>query len=231
MVLKKIKRIFIPTRVTGKYMFKVPYTVMYPKEPAVQTERWRGLHELDFSKCTGCGLCARVCPNECIDYIIPEDMDLRDRKAIPFRRPAVDWSHCVFCGLCVDICPVNTIRHTDKYSIFGESTDRLDLIATPYEIATEEDELNWRGKKLSKKAIVEEIKKDPIRKVHYLMQTDLIPRAIGGHWEPILKELVEKWRKLRADFFDGKISKEEWEKKSREIEEAVYSIMKASSVG
>jgi len=231
MVLEKIKRIFVPAKVTSRYAFRRPFTVMYPREPAVQSKRWRGLHELEFSKCTGCGQCARACPNECIDYIIPEDMDLRDRKAIPYRRPTVDWSHCIFCGLCVDICPVNAIRHTDKYSIFGEATDRLDLIGTPYEIAAEEDELKWRDKKLSKKEIVSEIESDPIRKVHYLMQTNLIPRAIGGHWGPILEDLIKRWRKLREDFFDQKISEDEWNKKSREIEEAVYSIIKASSIG
>ncbi len=232
-----LKKFLAPLKVTSKYMTKKPFTVMYPKEGPVQSKNYKGLHILDFNKCIGCGQCALVCPNECIEYIIPEDVDINDRKkSMTLRRPAVDWSHCIFCGLCVDICPVNTWKMESEFRIYGDATDRLDLIATPFEISTDE-EIEWKTQrgdyvtKLSKKEVVEEIKKDPIKKIHYLMQTDLIAKAIGGHWEPILRELGKKWRDLRTKFFKGEITEEEWKKKSREIEEAVYSIIKASSVG
>ena len=123
-----------------------------------------------------------------------------------------------------------------EFRIYSESDSRLDLIATPYEISTDE-EIEWKTKKgdyvknLKKEEIVDEIKNDPIRKIHYLLQTDLIAKAIGGHWEAIIRELGQKWRDLRGKYFKGEISEEEWKKKSREIEEAVYTIVKASSVG
>ncbi len=52
-----------------KYLFKKPKTLCYPfqlKEPAV---RYRGFHSNDWEKCTGCGNCADICPNEAIEMV------------------------------------------------------------------------------------------------------------------------------------------------------------------
>ncbi|MGQ4891368.1 MAG: 4Fe-4S binding protein [Candidatus Njordarchaeia archaeon] len=225
-----VKKFLSPIKVPTSYLARRPFTVMYPREGPVQSDNWKGLHVLLFEKCIGCGLCAKICPNECIEYLVPEDVDLKDRKAVKLRRPAVDWGHCIFCGLCVDICPKNAIRMDKEFRIYGNALERLRFIATPYEIAAE-DKWKWSEKEYVKEEIVEEIKRDDLRKIHYLLQTDLIAKAIGGHWEPILKELGNKWRDLRSKYINKEITEEEWLRKSKEIEEAVYDIIKASSVG
>lgn len=53
---------------------------------------------LDKSTCTGCGACASICPNQCIEmikddfgYVYPEMLG-KDK--------------CVSCGLCERVCPV-----------------------------------------------------------------------------------------------------------------------------
>ena len=215
-IIKKIKSYIAPMKVTGKYMITKPFTVMYPREPAVVKDRWRGLHGLHYDKCIGCGLCKMACPNDCIDYVFPEGVDPRDRKNTTLRRPAIDWGHCVFCGLWVEACPRNAIVHTNRYKIEAFSDSRLDLIVTPEEIAFGED----RKKTYD----------DKLEKVRRLMQTDLIAAAVGGDWEEIVKKLTKKWRELYYKKLDGKISEEEWNAKAREIEELVLKIIMQASL-
>ena len=58
--------------------------------------------------CTGCGVCAALCPFSAIQM----QPDLHG-----FLHPAVDTSKCMDCGLCAQKCPVSTppqvSTHTD----------------------------------------------------------------------------------------------------------------------
>jgi glutamate synthase (NADPH/NADH) small chain len=52
-----------------KYLFTKPKTLRYPfekKEPAL---RYRGFHTNDWDKCTGCGNCVDICPNQAVKMI------------------------------------------------------------------------------------------------------------------------------------------------------------------
>lgn len=56
----------------------------------------RGVHVIDREKCTGCGTCAKECPNKVIV--------MHEGKA---------WK-CVSCGDCVKHCPYGAIEWVDN---------------------------------------------------------------------------------------------------------------------
>ena len=73
-----------------------------------------GKHNLpvfDYDKCTGCGLCARQCPQMAI-YIssaartIHLKCDNRDKEKAAMNDCVVS---CISCGLCVRTCPTQAI--------------------------------------------------------------------------------------------------------------------------
>lgn len=61
--------------------------------------------------CTGCGVCAQVCPTHCISLV--EDNE-------GFRRPIIQADKCIECGLCGNHCPAN---HDFNYSKKLEQTE------------------------------------------------------------------------------------------------------------
>lgn len=51
-----------------------------------------------YDQCTGCGVCAGVCPKKCITI---------SGDAFGYIRPVIDQKICIDCGLCVRNCPNN----------------------------------------------------------------------------------------------------------------------------
>ena len=97
------------------------FTVQYPEERLPLPERYRNLPMLLYDaetgepRCTACGMCARVCPPQCIWITRAED-----ENGKPLRRPAqfvVDASVCMGCGFCAEFCPFNAIRMDKQLEI------------------------------------------------------------------------------------------------------------------
>ena len=96
---------------TLKFMFTHAVTVQYPKEKRVIAPGFRGQHALaknqaGKAKCTGCGLCATVCPSQCIK------VTRADGRVANYE---LEILRCIYCGFCMEVCPYGAIVLTESY--------------------------------------------------------------------------------------------------------------------
>jgi NADH-quinone oxidoreductase subunit I len=104
------------------------FTVQYPEQKRTLPENFRFLPMLvyeetaDEPRCTACGICARVCPPQCI--WIQRSTDDRGR---PRAKPAGFWIDtvvCMSCGFCAEFCPFDAIKMNQDHEIPTANRDR-----------------------------------------------------------------------------------------------------------
>lgn len=126
--IKNEKGSFLSPLKIIKYLFKKPKTLRYPfetKEPAL---RYRGFHLNDWDKCTGCGNCADICPNEAIAMVEIPELESKPEQGMKNERPKLDYGRCCFCGLCIDICPPGSLRLSRDYFHIHFDTNTFSFI-------------------------------------------------------------------------------------------------------
>jgi NADH-quinone oxidoreductase subunit I len=101
------------------------FTIQYPEEKLPTPEEFRFVPFLLYEegpngekaeRCTACGICAKVCPPQCI-WIV-RSMDPVTGKPIP--NPAefyIDVDICMNCGLCAEYCPFDAIKMDHDYEL------------------------------------------------------------------------------------------------------------------
>jgi formate hydrogenlyase subunit 6/NADH:ubiquinone oxidoreductase subunit I len=83
-----------------KHIFKRTFTMKYPYQKLQLPKGYRGRHILYMDKCTGCGICAWICPERCISFVPPADG--KERPQNPENRfPQYWYARCCFCHFCV----------------------------------------------------------------------------------------------------------------------------------
>lgn len=96
-------------------------TIQYPEEKRLLPERFRYIPmliwdtEKNEDRCTACGICAKVCPPQCI-WIVRD----QDEKGKPITRPAefyIDAAVCMSCSFCAEFCPFDAIRMNHDYEL------------------------------------------------------------------------------------------------------------------
>jgi len=107
------------------------FTVQYPEEKLPIPEEFRVIPFLVYDigttgekieRCTSCGICAKVCPPQCI--WITRTNDPNTGRPIP--APAqfyIDIDICMNCGLCAEYCPFDSIKMDHDFEI--ATLDRL----------------------------------------------------------------------------------------------------------
>jgi NADH-quinone oxidoreductase subunit I len=115
-------------KTTLKAFFSKPVTILWPYEKTEIPDRSQGLIRLRVSqldppvfKCTGCGICAKNCPQHCITVVKKEDEKQPDEYT-------VNYGLCMFCRICIDACPFDALEQTQEHEFIGES--RQDFFRT-----------------------------------------------------------------------------------------------------
>ena len=89
--------------VTIRHLLRHPVTTQYPEQRLNVSRRTRG-NELvwDKEKCTGCGTCAKTCPQGVIEIVTSTNLVENKYEVVEYK---VDTGYCISCGLCVESCP------------------------------------------------------------------------------------------------------------------------------
>ena len=104
------------------------FTVQYPEERLPQPERLRILPMLIYDegdgnvRCTSCGICAKVCPPQCIWILQAKGPD---GKVVP--KPTdfwIDMDVCMNCGLCSEFCPFDAIKMDHNFELSNTERDK-----------------------------------------------------------------------------------------------------------
>lgn len=92
-------------------------TIQYPEERRPIPENFRFIPFLVYDegpngereiRCTACGICAKVCPPQCIWIVRAHDPE----TGKPLKKPAefyIDIDICMNCGFCAEFCPFDAI--------------------------------------------------------------------------------------------------------------------------
>jgi NADH-quinone oxidoreductase subunit I len=97
------------------------FTVQYPEQKLKVPERFRVLPVLIYEeengdcRCTACGICAKVCPPQCIWIVQAKSVDGKPKpKANDFF---IDMDVCMNCGFCSEFCPFDAIKMDHKFEL------------------------------------------------------------------------------------------------------------------
>ncbi|MBE0410801.1 MAG: 4Fe-4S binding protein [Anaerolineales bacterium] len=101
------------------------FTIQYPEEKMPVPEEFRFIpfliYEVDENgeqrdRCTSCGICAKVCPPQCIWIVRTND----PKTGRPIPEPEeffIDVDICMNCGFCAEYCPFDAIKMDHDYEL------------------------------------------------------------------------------------------------------------------
>ena len=96
------------------------FTVEYPYEKLPMSENFRIIPFLVYNsetgreRCTSCGICAKVCPPQCIWIVRGTDPETKRPKPEPAEF-VIDATICMSCGSCAEFCPFDAIKMDQNY--------------------------------------------------------------------------------------------------------------------
>jgi len=123
---------------TVRAALRKPVTVQYPTEKKVLPHRTRGFpvllwdFEVDEPFCTGCQVCARYCPCDCMTVTMkdnPKQAEGKSKRRKIVDRFYIDYARCMRCNICVEVCNFSAIVLNNTWdSIELSRYDRQELV-------------------------------------------------------------------------------------------------------
>jgi len=101
------------------------FTVQYPEERLILPEEARYIPFLVYNVdsegkrevlCTSCGICAKVCPPQCI-WIVRSNDPVTGRPVPEPTEFFIDADICMNCGFCSEYCPFDAIKMDHDFEI------------------------------------------------------------------------------------------------------------------
>lgn len=121
------KRYYTPEGIAERSSHKARgiFTIQYPDEKLPVPEEFRYIPFLVYEdgangeknlRCTSCGICAKVCPPQCI--WIQRTTDPVTGRPVPAPAQfSIDVDICMNCGMCAEYCPFDAIKMDHEYEI------------------------------------------------------------------------------------------------------------------
>jgi len=117
------------------------FTIQYPEERLIAPEEMRYVPFLVYDegqegkkdvRCTSCGICAKVCPPQCIWIVRSND----PQTGRPIPEPTefyIDVDICMNCGFCSEYCPFDAIKmdHDFELASYGRSVYNMEKLLKP----------------------------------------------------------------------------------------------------
>ena len=125
--------------ITGRYFFRKPVTVLYPKQ-RLPMKRFKGPIGFVVSEktndhlCIACNACIKICPSRCMSLVAKKSAVDGKRVLTDFK---VNYMLCSLCSLCIEVCPTDALKHDDPNYDMVALTQRdlvMDLLK-PFEDA------------------------------------------------------------------------------------------------
>jgi NADH-quinone oxidoreductase subunit I len=149
------------------------FTVQYPEEKLPVPEEFRYIPFLVYEekdegkkdyRCTACGICAKVCPPQCI--WIERGTNPKTGRPVPNPEQFfIDVDICMNCGLCVEFCPFDAIIMDHDYELsvqerFDKNIYNIDKLGKPVSYYASIRPSNYAEEMAAKRKADEDFKKE-----------------------------------------------------------------------
>ena len=138
------------------------FTVQYPEEKLPLPEEFRYVPFLVYDekeggkkevRCTSCGICAKVCPPQCIWIVRTND----PQTGRPVPEPAefyIDADICMNCGFCAEYCPFDAIimDHDFEIASYERNVFNMEQLLKPASYYRQIRPLNYQRNEDERKA-------------------------------------------------------------------------------
>ncbi|MEE8519399.1 MAG: 4Fe-4S binding protein [Dehalococcoidia bacterium] len=142
---------------TLRWLFRKPVTAHYPEQHLPLQDRYMGFPALlwdetaDEPFCTGCMVCIRECPTQCMTAVMQDNPKAADgtshrRKIIETFE--INLNRCILCGICADVCAFDAIEMSYEHELasFARAGARADLDILLSQGRTYMAASNWKPK-------------------------------------------------------------------------------------